>query len=158
MTERDYVRFNMQRCFRAVVIALLVLTALLLALAYVDGEDGLASLLPAFGAGAATALAVIVLTWRNARRIYRQTPTMQQERAMRFDQDGFEIEQASGIFRSPWQDINRWTRSDSFLILWLNRAMMILIPVTEVTAVHIDAMASNLTGSGLAKSKWRKKR
>ena len=105
--------------------------------------------------GVLVAPGLLFFVSRNAKRIYRDTPTMWEQRNVTFDADGFEIEQKSGTFRSSWADINQWTSDKHAMALWLNRAMMILIPKTLETAAPCDEMAALLINSGLVKNKRR---
>jgi len=159
MSEQDYRSFNLRLFLRRCGIPTLIPFVLIVAaIAIADPEADIFAFASPFAGASAALCFLLYLTLRNSQRIYRETPSMQQKRSVVYDESGFEFSQESGVLRGPWTDINRWSIDKHALVLWLNQAMMILIPRSSGSSAHIDSITVNLQNSGLARGKKRNRK
>jgi hypothetical protein len=103
--------------------------------------------------GAATIGLLLWIRWQ-AKKVYRESASLQEEMTLVFEADGFRIEQESGLWRVRWEQLVRWDEDRSVFLLFPNRALAIILPKAQVCENVVDYVRRQMKISGLERA-WR---
>lgn len=156
LAEQDYLRLNRRLSLRGAGIGLLVslgfLALLNAMLIWLNGNSHWMAMVWPACAGLLAGGAVLWFTLRRAKAIYREQPSMAEERLVTLSDTDIFIEQASGTFRSNWSSIVKWDEWPDMLTLYVNRALFLPFPKADISADRIDYIRQRMIDSGLPKS------
>jgi len=116
--------------------------------------DGLIPIFVGIAVGSATVGILFASLKPRARKIYQESASLKEEMALVYEDNGFRIEQPSGLWRVQWQQLARWDENSAIFAVFPNRAMAIIIPKQQVSEGVINFMRNQMMQSGLERP-WR---
>jgi len=105
-------------------------------------------------AGGVFAIAMFAPLKSRARKVYRESASLQEEMTLIFQDDGFTIEQPSGLWRVHWRQLVRWDENRDIFIVFPNRLLAIIFPKHNVSDDVVDFMREQMKKSGLPRP-WK---
>lgn len=133
------------------VVALAVVADVLLERSILD--DLMPIVVGVIMGGIAVVAMFVSLKWR-ARKVYRESGSLQEEMTLIFEDNGFRVEQPSGLWRVQWQQLVRWDEDRDIFAVFPNRIMAIIFPKQQVSSDVVDFMREQMKLSGLPKP-WK---
>lgn len=116
--------------------------------------DGLVPILVGIFVGGVAVAALFVSLKSRARKVYRESASLQEEMTLIFEDEGCRIEQPSGLWRIQWRQLVRWDEDRDIFAVFPNRMMAIIFPKQQVSSNVVDFMREQMKLSGLPKP-WR---
>lgn len=131
----------------AVVLAVVVVSAA------VRGTDGLAAAaVGVLAGGLYVLLLAFVIVPRQVRGIHREQRSAPEQKILKVNDDGVEIDQESGVFRARWVDFVMWIETRSTLAIYVNRGMMLPLPKQALGEACVSFIRDRMITSGLRRS------
>lgn len=155
LAEADHLSAVRKHCVRSSLrVGLVCIGGLAVVLAIIHPSDLSNITINGIGGGAIALLLIIPLYATfflplQVRRTLREQKSATERRHLAADDDGFSIEQPSGVFRSLWADILMWDETKLVIALYINRIMMIPLPKGALGSEGADYIRERLRASGL---------
>ncbi|MBO0749841.1 MAG: YcxB family protein [Porphyrobacter sp.] len=86
---------------------------------------------------------------RRARRIHRETASLQEVRELSADETGFTESQSSGTWHPKWADMVKWDETHDLLAIYPNRISAYILPKAQLSDALISHCRERLIASGL---------
>lgn len=101
---------------------------------------------------------VLMATLRaRSREVYEESASLKEEMTLTFTDEGFEVEQASGLYRAKWDTLVRWDENARIFAVFLNRQMAIIFPKAQVSEDVVDFAREQMKRSGLTRPRELRK-
>ena len=98
-------------------------------------------------------IGIMRLTLRSkSQKVYAESASLHEDMTLTLTDDGFQIDQASGLFRSKWANVVQWDEDANILAVFLNRQMALVFPKQQVGEDVLAKMREELKQSGLNRS------
>jgi hypothetical protein len=81
---------------------------------------------------------------------------MREEKHLALSESGVEFFQASGSFHTDWTSFVKWHETADFLLLYVNRALMLPVPLAQIGDARAAFIRERMIASGLPRGKRRK--
>ena len=94
---------------------------------------------------------------RRARGIFREHVGVREPTELILSENGPEFRQPSGDYHPDWSTFIRWRECSGHLLLSVNRAMMIPLPLAQIGEERAAFIRSRLVASGLPRPGKRRK-
>lgn len=154
-TAQDLVDASRRATLRTYLV---IFGSCLIALGVILWSDGLSAIAVGLIAGLIVSLlGPLVLVPRRLRRTFVEQRSAGEERTVRFYDDRFESNQASGSMTVPWRDFVKWDEDRRIMLVYLNRNAMTMLPKRAFSDEAIGFARSRLVAAEFTKPRRRRR-